>query len=29
MFWLLVILVGLATIFAALVYDWWKYGRVQ
>ena len=29
MFWLLIILAGLTAIFTALVYDWWKYGRVK
>jgi hypothetical protein len=26
---LLLIIVALSAIFFALVYDWWKYGRVR
>jgi len=26
---LIVIIAGLAAIFSALAYDWWKYGRVR
>jgi hypothetical protein len=25
----IVIIAGLAAIFSALVYDWWKYGKVR